>query len=32
VYVGATAFTGGVDVAWPREGKPRVHVGFGVTF
>ena len=32
VYVGATAFTGGIDVAWPREGKPRVHVGFGVTF
>ena len=32
VYFGATAFTGGIDVAWPREGKPRVHVGFGVTF
>ena len=32
VYFGATALTGGVDVAWPRDGKPRVHVGFGVTF
>ena len=32
VYFGATAFTRGIDVAWPRDGKPRVHVGFGVTF
>ena len=32
VYFGATAVTGNLDVAWPRQGKPRVHVGFGVTF
>jgi len=32
VYFGATAITGGIDVAWPEQGKPRVHVGFGVTF
>lgn len=32
VYFGATALTGGVDLAWPRDGRPRVHAGFGVTF
>jgi outer membrane protein assembly factor BamA len=32
VYFGATAITAGADLAWPERGKPRVHVGFGVTF
>jgi outer membrane protein assembly factor BamA len=32
VYVGATAVTANIDVAWPRDGKPRVHLGLGVTF
>jgi outer membrane protein assembly factor BamA len=32
VYVGATAVTATVDVAWPERGKPRVHVGLGLTF
>jgi hypothetical protein len=32
IYFGATAMTGNIDVAWPRDGKPRVHLGFGVTF
>ena len=32
IYFGATAFSAGVDVAWPERGKPRVHVGLGVSF
>jgi len=32
VYVGATAVTANVDLAWPERGKPRVHVGMGLTF
>jgi hypothetical protein len=32
LYVGATAVTGNIDVAWPRDGKPRIHLGFGVSF
>jgi len=32
VYFGATAFAANVDVAWPEQGKPRVHAGVGVTF
>jgi outer membrane protein assembly factor BamA len=32
VYFGATAFTGNVDLAWPREGKPRVHASLGISF
>ncbi len=32
VYFGATAVSGSIDVAWPRQGRPRVHAGFGVRF
>ena len=32
VYFGATALMLDVDVAWPEQGNPRVHVSFGVTF
>jgi outer membrane protein assembly factor BamA len=32
VYFGAAAFATNVDIAWPDDGKPRVHVAVGVTF
>ena len=32
VYVGATAVTANVDVAWPERGKPRVHTAVGLGF
>jgi hypothetical protein len=32
VFFGATAFILNLDVAWPEEGKPRVHFGLGITF
>jgi hypothetical protein len=32
VYFGATALMLDVDVAWPEQDSPRVHVTFGVTF
>jgi outer membrane protein assembly factor BamA len=32
IYFGAAAVSASVDVAWPEAGKPRVHVGLGVTF
>jgi outer membrane protein assembly factor BamA len=32
IYFGATAFSAGVDVAWPERGQPRIHVGLGVSF
>lgn len=32
VYLGATAVTAAVDLAWPRAGKPRLHLGLGVSF
>ena len=32
VFLGATAFILNLDVAWPEEGKPRVHFGLGITF
>ena len=32
VYFGATAFTGNIDLAWPRDGKPRVHASLGISF
>jgi outer membrane protein assembly factor BamA len=32
VFLGAAAFMMDLDLAWPEEGKPRVHVGMGVRF
>jgi outer membrane protein assembly factor BamA len=32
VYFGAAAFAANVDVAWPEDGRPRVHVAVGFTF
>jgi outer membrane protein assembly factor BamA len=32
VYMGAAMFIMNLDVAWPEEGKPRVHFGLGVSF
>ena len=32
VYFGATLVTANVDVAWPEQGKPRVHATLGVRF
>jgi outer membrane protein assembly factor BamA len=32
VFLGAAAFMLDLDVAWPEEGKPRVHFGMGVKF
>lgn len=32
IYLGAVAFILDLDVAWPEQGDPRVHVGMGVKF
>jgi len=32
VFFTATVIRMGLDVAWPRDGKPRWHFGLGVTF
>jgi outer membrane protein assembly factor BamA len=32
LFLGAAAFMLDLDVAWPEEGKPRVHFGMGVRF
>ena len=32
LFFGATLLTGGVDVAWPERGKPRVHAQLGLAF
>jgi outer membrane protein assembly factor BamA len=32
IYVGVAALLADVEIAWPEEGKPRVHVGLGVSF
>jgi outer membrane protein assembly factor BamA len=32
VYLGAVAFILDLDVAWPEQGDPRVHVAMGVKF
>jgi outer membrane protein assembly factor BamA len=32
VFFGASVLTVDVDVAWPEQGNPRVHVALGVTF
>jgi outer membrane protein assembly factor BamA len=32
VYAGGGPFLMDLDVAWPEEGRPRVHFGLGVTF
>jgi outer membrane protein assembly factor BamA len=32
IYFGATVFMLDLDVAWPEEGKPRVHFGLGLSF
>ena len=32
IFLGATAFMLNLDVAWPEDGKPRVHFGLGITF
>jgi outer membrane protein assembly factor BamA len=32
VYFGIALFVLDLDVAWPREGDPRVHFGMGVSF
>jgi hemolysin activation/secretion protein len=32
VYFGAAIFNAGLDVAWPRQGSPRLHFGLGVAF
>ena len=32
VFLGGTGFVLDLDVAWPEEGKPRVHFGMGVSF
>jgi len=32
IFLGAAAFMLDLDVAWPEEGKPRVHFGMGVRF
>jgi hemolysin activation/secretion protein len=32
VFIGAPLFMMDLDVAWPEEGKPRVHFGLGVSF
>jgi outer membrane protein assembly factor BamA len=32
VFLGVTVAMLNVDVAWPEEGKPRVHFGMGISF
>jgi hypothetical protein len=32
VYFGAAALSAGLDIAWPESGKPRAHIGLGVSF
>jgi len=32
VFLGVTVAMFNVDVAWPEEGKPRVHFGMGISF
>ncbi|MEW6323586.1 MAG: BamA/TamA family outer membrane protein [Acidobacteriota bacterium] len=32
VYFGVAAFSAGVDLAWPADGKARVHATLGVSF
>jgi outer membrane protein assembly factor BamA len=32
VFLGAAVAMLDLDVAWPEEGKPRVHVGLGISF
>jgi hemolysin activation/secretion protein len=32
IFLGAAIFKIDLDVAWPEDGKPRVHVGFGTSF
>jgi outer membrane protein assembly factor BamA len=32
IFIGAAVLTLDLDVAWPEEGKPRVHFGMGVSF
>ena len=32
IYFGIAAVVADVDVAWPEHGKPRVHVGLGMSF
>jgi outer membrane protein assembly factor BamA len=32
VFLGVTVAILNVDVAWPEEGKPRVHFGMGISF
>jgi hemolysin activation/secretion protein len=32
LYVGAAAFVLDASLAWPEEGRPRLHVGFGMDF
>jgi hypothetical protein len=32
LYFGAAALIADLDVAWPEEGRPRVHFGLGVSF
>jgi len=32
VFFGVASFTLDVDVAWPESGRPRTHIGMGVSF
>ncbi len=32
LYFGAAALVADLDVAWPEQGKPRLHFGLGVSF
>jgi len=32
VFLGAAVFMLDLDIAWPEEGKPRMHVGMGIKF
>lgn len=32
IYMGVAALVADADVAWPEHGRPRVHVGVGVSF
>ena len=32
IFLGVAALTADIDIAWPERGKPRVHVGLGVSF
>jgi outer membrane protein assembly factor BamA len=32
VFAGAAVFRLDLDVAWPEQGRPRVHVGLGISF